>query len=248
MSRLFASASSQGLEIAGTALVTAYPLTMAAWFKPTTSTATGVMVSIGRTVTASHYWAIGVTSSAKPFLAARTGGTEADAIHGTSVTNGTWGHICGVLTSATNRDIYFNGGTPVNDATNTVAPVTPNTTNIGCLTSNTRTSFANGTIAHAAIWNVALMNYEVAALARGIPPIDVRPGNLIAYADLYPGIESPETDILRQSGWALVASPTQGTDEPLMVQAIAGVINNYQSPSDSSGGDTGILSFTERVR
>ena len=52
----------------------------------------------------------------------------------------------------------------------------------------------SGRIAEAAIWNVALADAEIAALARGIKPNHIRPGNLVLYCPLW-GTHGPEIDL-----------------------------------------------------
>ena len=48
----------------------------------------------------------------------------------------------------------------------------------------TKQNYCDGSLAEAAIWNAALSDAEVAALATGVSPLLVRPGSLVFYAPL----------------------------------------------------------------
>jgi hypothetical protein len=99
-------------------------------------------------------------------------------------TQNVWSHFAGVFTSSTSRVGYVNA-----------VAGTPNTTNIG--TQNTATEilvgvrratsfdfYFNGDIAEFGVWNVALTQPEIAALAKGMSCDKIRPQNLVFYAPL----------------------------------------------------------------
>lgn len=211
MPRLFVKGSSTAAENAASAL-SAYPFTMSAWFNPTTSNATGTVVSVANSSSGNVYAAMGVTSASKPFLEVSNSGVG-DAIHGTSVVNGQWGHILATATSATDRSVYFNGLSPVQDVTNIAFP-TSTRTGIGNFNNGgIQGSFADGVIAHCAIWNVVLNSDEIKALASGVSPLYIRSSSLVSYAPMS-GVSSPEVDLKLAGGFTLTNSPAVSTNLP----------------------------------
>lgn len=176
MSRRFVSASSQYLEYAG-AVVTAAPLTMACWFRPSSVgiSQTLMMASADATV---NYFRLYVTAG--DLLSAATGATTAaTASVSPTVSAGTWCHGAGVFAAGNSRAVFLHG---VNKATNTTSrtPAGINRAGVGRKIDDT-SSYFNGVIAEAAIWSAALTDAEVLLLAQGVPPPQVRPQSLVAY-------------------------------------------------------------------
>lgn len=197
------------------AVLSAYPFTMAAWYRPTTSNATGTVVGVGNTTGATNYIALGVTSGAKPFIEVGTN-SASDSIHGTSVTNGTWGHIAATVASSTSRIAWFNGVAATTATGAAAFPTLTRTTIGGCfIASATITSLSDGDIAEAAIWNVALSASDVASLSAGASPLAVRPDALVMYSPL---IESSITadafDLIGGTPLTQSASPAISTSHP----------------------------------
>lgn len=240
MPRLFTTASSQGLEKT-TAVVSAYPITMACWVNPTTIGSTMTAMSMGRSTAANHFWALAVLSTGKAFFESQAGGSAFDAIGTITLVAGRWYHITAVGTSATSRSIYTNGGDKVTETTSNI-PASLDRTNIGCLTSSTRTSFFGGIIAHAGVWNVVLDDSEITLLASGVMPPHIRPNSLQSYTPIT-GAVSPEPDFQSGTGYTLVATPTASTNLP----PVSIYPNNFQS-AFNSGPNPGVMSFTEKIR
>lgn len=178
------SGSGQYWQGAGAA-VTAAPLTMACWFNPDTVTAGYVLMALGRTGTANHYFYLessGTVAGDPVVFGGRAGvGVPYASING--ITANAWQHACGVTSGISSRFVFLNG---VKSAENTgsVTPSSLNTTDIGMVTSNTPVAPLNGKIAEVGIWNAALTDEEVAALAKGVSPAKVRPQSLVFYAPL----------------------------------------------------------------
>jgi len=59
-----------------------------------------------------------------------------------------------------------------------------NRVSAGCIDRGTPVLFLNGSIAEAAIWNAALTDAEIASLAAGFTPDQIRPQSLQFYAPL----------------------------------------------------------------
>lgn len=181
----------------GAAVVTAAPLTMAAWFNPVNVTEDHILISCSRS-SASDNWfflaANGVTAGDPVGASTITGGTEAIATSSTSFAANTWQHACGVFTAANSRTAYLNGGGAGNNTTS-LTPTGIDRTYVGRLTGFDGSLYGsmNAAVAEAAVWNVALAAAEVLQLAKGLSPLLVRPDSLVAYWPIY-GRASPEPD------------------------------------------------------
>jgi hypothetical protein len=141
-------------------------------------------------------------------------GTGAVNVRWAPVTNstGTWYHVLGLF----NGSAYavYSGGVQQNLIASSQALLTSTARcAIGASEqSGTFQRFFNGNIADAAVWNTALSDGEVAALAKGARPYSVRPGSLVGYWPL-DGLQSPEPDLSGKAnngtltGTALVSGP-----------------------------------------
>lgn len=208
------------------AILTAMPITMACWFRPDIVTALETLMSISRNNNTTQFWAIyfaGATAGDPIRAAANQSGTQVNAVS-TAGANGVasvWYHAAGVFASSTDKRAFFNGGNRGNNTTANTPANTVNKTNIATYYSalNTRTSFFNGRIAEAGIWNVALDDDEIAALGAGLCPLLMRPQSLIGYWPLI-GYASPEDDWHPRSvnatdrAMTLTGPPTQANHSP----------------------------------
>ncbi len=180
------AASSEALALA-TAPVTAVPLTMACWFNVTNITVGHELMAI----------ADGASARNGRFDLSASGGLAGDpiqtaiwdsvAVDAAESTTGysadTWHHAAGVHIDASNRTAYIDGGS-AGSSVETVTPVSIDRLRIGSTADSSPAVFTNGSIAEAAIWNVALSAAEVAILAKGYSPLLVRPSGLVFYAPL----------------------------------------------------------------
>lgn len=166
--------------------VTAYPLTLAAWFNRNRSPSATPLFLV--TVdfsggTQFHGIALEATSNN---VSARTnaGGSLGTAVSTTTFTTNEWNHAAGVLDSSTLRTVYLNAGGEGASATN-LTPSSINNTTIGARYANSSLgNFADAMIAEVGIWNVALTKPEIASLANGATCNLVRPQSLVFYAPL----------------------------------------------------------------
>lgn len=191
----FVNTSSQYLEN-GAAVITAEPLTMVAWARPSdVQTVSRTIFSIG-TASGVSRWQIqtnGSTASGTVSAASvNTGAAFTQAATTATTSNNAWAHVCGVFTSSTDRRIYLNGGNSVQNTTN-IAVSGVNRTDIGARWSTTIGSYFDGDIAEVAAWDVALTAAEVATLGAGYSPLFVRPASLVAYWPII-GRNSPSID------------------------------------------------------
>ena len=172
--------------IGGSAPVSAVPLTMACWFR-SNSTLTGAMMSLSTNGGTARYSLVSAgTIGGDPIQAGVTNsaGTGANAVTTAGYTTGVWTHAAGVYTSTTDRAAFINGGNKGTDTTAITAGA--DRTLIGARISTTVGAFFSGRIAEVGIWNVALSDGEVASLALGFSPQQIRPESLVFYAPLVP--------------------------------------------------------------
>lgn len=197
---------------AASAVATAAPLTMACWAKTSlTGTAQGV-AGIYNSASAANRnlfrLSLGNTNAATAVTA--DGSTSNNATSSTTISANTWFHICGVFASATSRAVYLNGGGKGTDVVSTV-PSGLNRTSIGLQNDNATVNLpfaaaGTGDIAELVVWNIALSDTDVAALANGTHPFLVHPEAIVGYWPLI-GNNSPENNWLSNTATMAV----QGT-------------------------------------
>jgi hypothetical protein len=199
MARNFVRTSSQYLSNAN-AVVAAAPCSMACWFNTADLTNTKVWMGI-EDAALSHKFVMFSTGS--DTILAGTGGTEGFSSAGSGTfSDNIWNHACAVYASSSSRLAYLNG-TPGAANTATRTPASLSQTLIG---GEVSASFADGDMAEAAIWNVALSAADVVALATGVSPLLVQPDGLVAYWPLL-GRHDPEIDRVGGFNMTLNAAP-----------------------------------------
>ena len=202
MARNFVSASNQSLYVNAVPWDNTFPMTMCCWVRPVATMVNGIAFGM-------HY--TGDTSAESARIQTRSGGAaRAEHRDGTTaavaettalITAGSWHHVAAVFASTSSRTIYLDGANSVNNTTS--ATNTMNTDYLIVGRGRVSTGFTspayNGDISHCAIWNVALNAEEIAAIASGVCPTNIRPQNLIYYAPLE-GVASPENNVWRAGG------------------------------------------------
>ncbi len=208
MARALASASSQYMANAAAAL-TATPLTLACWGKPTNFTGTNVVLGIfDSTVTNRRFELLTVITTGIVRATHSDQTTTGAASTSVAATSGSWNHMCGVFTSTSSRTAYVNGGSSGTDTTSVTGSMASiNRTTVGRRDTSSQNSYFNGSVAEVGIWNVALSATDVAALAAGVCPLLVRPDALVFYAPLM-GVASPEPDFKGRFDLTLNNTPT----------------------------------------
>lgn len=195
MARLFDDASSHKLVHSG-AVLTARPITMAAFVYVDDLNVDGMVMALSS------------SSSLLPVMGLRIGGASnsdhVTAVHrGDSGTQGlatssavsanTWTHAAAIFATASSRTAYKDGVAGSAETTN-AGTTTVDRTAIGVWERSSPVNFFSGRIAEAGIWNVELTANELAALAAGVLPLNIRPSALVAYWPLW-GLHSPEIDL-----------------------------------------------------
>lgn len=184
MARTFSSGGFNYLSSGAGALLTAAPMTMAAWVKPATHNATNDILSISDATVNLHAFVLRQSSTGSIQAVTDASGTLSNSASAGTVSNGTWAHAAAVFASASSRTAYLNGTAATADTT----ALTPTAgslglTLIGAIFGGPQ-NFYNGDIAEVALWNVALTAADVAVLALGVSPLLVRPDALVSYSVL----------------------------------------------------------------
>jgi len=166
-----------------TAIVTAYPFTLSAWFNCDNVTALGALVSISDEATDNERWVLqadGASAGDPVRLRSVAAGTGVNAATSTGYTAGSWNHACGIGRSATSRDAYLNGGGKGSSAASNTPAGLDNTT-LGLSDRATDIEPFPGLLAEVCVWNIALNDQDVALLAAGYHPLEVRPVGIVGY-------------------------------------------------------------------
>lgn len=252
MARSF-NGSSDKLSYAG-ALVTAAPLTMAAWIKRGTTLVNGTVMFIGNSGSFGNVnlWRMNrvfVDDGDAQVLATActttTGAASATCVR--SVTDwpeGTWGHAAAVFESDSSRYAYAQGVASSQNTT-TKTPSGVNITTLGKSDNVSGTSWFSGEMAEVGLWNVALSSSDVAVLAAGVCPLLVHPESLVAYWPIL-GQYSPEIDVRGGANLTLTGSPS-ATAHPLIYYA-AGPMTLGVPDATPSGVPNKIYFLPQAVR
>lgn len=205
MARLFARGGGDKIQVAS-AVLTVMPLTMACWFNATALDNAHRLVSLTDGTTNNRFQ-IGISVGNAVLGLITSGGSSANATSSALITAGAWYHVAAVFTNATSRAAYLSGGNKGTNATN----LTPSGLNVTVL-GNDGTTTCNGTIALPAIWNAALSDGEIAALAAGLDPrlLQTQRSALKFLAPLLG--TSPEVDVI--GGLSMTVTNATRADDP----------------------------------
>ncbi len=184
MARSYDDGSSQYSQHAA-AVVSGPPFTVAAWVRSDDAATAGgqTVLAIGDANADTDFYRL--------FLAAHIGGDpvrwvnragSSNAVTSTvsGFTANTWHHVVGIEYAVNSRAVFIDGGSKGTDATSQ----TPSNLDITTISKIARVSaggYFSGDIAWVSIWNAALTDAEVALLANGLHPHQMRPGNLKAF-------------------------------------------------------------------
>ena len=149
---LFASASSEYAEIDSTLSITAYPFTIEAWVKTTSTSGTiGAFV-----VSSSGNQMFGLRMDASGYAYNYGRNTSGKLATSTTLVNtGAWFHVAAVFASATSRIIYVNGVDEDSDTASVLLPAV-NRFSIGRMGDSSPGDYFNGTIDEVAVYDTAL--------------------------------------------------------------------------------------------
>jgi hypothetical protein len=214
MSRLFDDGATDFAEV-GSTPITGVPVTLACWFYSDDVTAGQCLMGIFDASVADHYIrleAAGARAGDPVIIRTKAGAAAAAFAESSSgFTANTWHLACGVSSAVDTHAAYIDGANKGTDATSRT-PANLDTISVGRSGDSTPSLYMSGRIAWGAIWNAALSDAEVAALAGGILPWKIRAGNLQACYPLW-GLHSPEVDLV-SNGYPLTLTGTVRADDP----------------------------------
>lgn len=178
------------------AVFTAAPATIAAWFNVTSAATQMNMVYVGNSAATNYFGLfLSTTGLAGKVVATCSSGGDLAAPSTASFTANVWHHGAAVFTSTTSRQGVLNGVLGTANTTSQT-PVGGDRTELGVYTNdpgNTGFNPLNGSMAEVGIWDVALTADELISLSKGVSPLLIRPADLLAYWPLI-GRSSPEPD------------------------------------------------------
>jgi len=168
----------------------AYPFTLACWFNAREAASGHGLFGLGNPAgDSTNYIALRAAgdTAGDPlrYIIADNVGGFAGVNTTTSFQANAWQHAAVVSASPTSHSVYLNGGGKATSATGVNFP-SVSKFSVGALDRATLSLFCNGSIAVPAIWNAALTDAEVAALAAGTHPTLIRPGSLVEAWPLLP--------------------------------------------------------------
>jgi len=180
---------STGYLTAATAPVASPPLTIACWFRKSgTASSFKEVVTLANPSTGHEFALLAGNGAAAAASAFALGGTGAQASSTTTFALAQWRHGAAVFASGNQRYAYLDGG---GKGTNSVSvtPASINRTDVG----RGIVGYFPGDVAEVAVWNAALSDLEIAALAQGFSPLCLlhRLANLVLYQNLIRPLNHP---------------------------------------------------------
>jgi hypothetical protein len=143
--------------------ITAYPFTLAGWVRSVPTGAAQGFLSVH--VAGNQYWFVGCGSTGMPVLSARNT-TEYTATGSVVFADGSWHHIAGVYTSATDRQLYVDGNLAASNTTS-VDFATSADVFIGMVRTSVPKFNANSDQADLRIYSTALTQAQIRSLIAG---------------------------------------------------------------------------------
>lgn len=130
-----------------------------------------------------------------------------------TATAGVWSSAAAIWAASNSRALYLNGANKVtNTGATAIGLADINRMALGAFRQTPTIEFFAGQIAHAAMWNTALTDDDVAMLHAGLHPTRVKSTSLRAYWSLS-GKDSPEVDIVGRNDLT-VTNATVSNEEP----------------------------------
>tara|TARA_R100000808_G_scaffold19446_1_gene42184 strand:+ start:2198 stop:3010 length:813 start_codon:yes stop_codon:yes gene_type:complete len=198
---------------ASSAPISAVPYSFGAWVR-LDAAASGVddCMMLGDASSSSYEALQFNTSNGKVRLRTFAGGGSnlGGALYDTDV----WHHVFMVAAATDDRALYLDGGGKVTKSTDKT--VTMGEMSVGVRTISSTTNYFQGRIEHAVVYDAALTDDEVAALASGVNPLLVRGGNLVGYWPLW-GQHAAEIDLMGTTSLTATGSPTAANGAPVVM-------------------------------
>lgn len=215
MARTFTQAGGDYLEVTGVLLVTAAPMTIACWYKPT-GVNSGYLVALNNAAIDHYFRLLWQQPQPKLSAIASTNLVAGQADSANTATVDVQHHACGVFTSNSSRFSYTDG-VPGSEQTTTVLPIGVVDIEIG--RKGAGFPSVNADISEIAIWDTALTSGEVARLSQahgsyvGYSAKLIQPAHLKHYWRIT-GSDSPEVDEINGANLTVVG--TTAATHPLI--------------------------------
>lgn len=188
MSRVFAAGSTESAVYDGTPPVTAAPFTVAAWARRTDTGSFRTVIGIGDKDVTNHQWYLQMYDFGSKSVKweVQAGGTTANSTAPGNWVQNQWHHVAGVEASSTSRTCYLDGSPDATPDTTSRAPSGADRISIGKVAESSPAAgeYFTGDVAEVGVWDVALTDAEIASLAKGVTPPNIRPANLVFYAPM----------------------------------------------------------------
>ena len=230
MSILFYNADDYA-DTSGTPPVIGYPCTIVAWAKPAALGSQDRILHLGRNDSTNVDSFVLRKTSGDLLQATVVAATEPEASNATTVngmTADTWHHCAGIFASSTSRTVYLDGDA-ANKGTNTGSRTpTANFTKYRVGLSMESGDDWNGRIAHVAVWDIALSEANIQALAAGANPLTIENANLVWYCPTLVD-ESPMQDRIASLDLTLGNNAVYSSDNPTVDAEITLQAFQYQS-------------------
>lgn len=203
----------------------AYPFTIAAWFKTTNLTDPLTIACISLIgSTRRHALTIGFDTPERVQFMSDLASSPVTATSGPAVTSGNWHHAAGWVRQNSLRSAYLDGG---NNNTNSNSKTWTNGVDritIGAEDNNgTLGNYFDGQMADIGIWDVELTDDEIAILAKGYSSLFIRPQSLAHYRPLI------RDSIAFRGSPTSASNGTSVADHPRIIMPSYGLINTFSS-------------------
>jgi hypothetical protein len=207
--------ASNSLRYAG-AVLSNYPCSLSCWAYTSVTNADQALMGIYGSSTQSQIDMRAASDGKLHGGVQNNAGSNGYGVTPTLYPANSWFHAATVVASTTSQSVYLNGGGK-NTNTTSHSPGTSDRTAIGFRdnTNQDRPFGAGGTgyLAEAAIWNIALSDADVAALALGLCPLLIHPEALVAYWPLL-GSNSPENNLCSNSSTLAIRGSLTAAPHP----------------------------------
>jgi hypothetical protein len=228
----------------------AYPFTYALWIRPTAALLAGSANGVAMAGVSSG------ASTSGPYLRINPSNDRLEAgvsdnvgfsSPSATVAADSWAHIAAVWNSTTARTAYLNGVAGTTATTSKSFVVNNAGIRLGARQggSGSPTEWFGGDLAEAAIWDAALAASDIAALAKGVPPLLVRPANLVFYAPLL-GRSATEPEWIGATALTPSNAPPQAS-HPRLLSPYRGYAPRRSQANTRVAPDTGALTLSGSV-
>jgi hypothetical protein len=159
-----------------------------------------------------HYEAIYIINDGTIRAQVADGGASGRADSVNTYSASAWNHAFASFISTTSRKVQLNGGTMYTNTTSK-SPAGIDVLTIGGRNAAPDDGLFDGKLAEIGIWDTELTTAEAFILSKGVSPLLVRPGNLVAY---YPFVGGTLNDRAASNALTDTGTTTAAAHSPAM--------------------------------